>query len=66
MNVTAEVLGDDTYDLSLEEDATYGDVLRAVGLRQHEATVVVGESPVPEDAPVEVHRMKVLRLIQGG
>ena len=66
MNVTCEVVGDDTHDLDLDPDATYGDVLRAVGLSTHEASVLVDDRPVPEDSPVDTERVRVLRLIKGG
>lgn len=64
--VTAEVLGEDEYDLDLPEGATYADLLRAVDLNPHEASVLVDGRPVPEDAPVEADEVRVLRLIQGG
>ena len=66
MRVTCEVVGGDTRDLELDADATYGDVLEAVGLSRHEASVLVDGSPVPEDAPVEAEAVRVLRLIKGG
>jgi len=66
MNVTCEVVGGDTHDLDLDPDATYGDVLRAVGLSTHEASVLVDDRPVPEDSPVDAERVRVLRLIKGG
>lgn len=66
MNVTCEVVGGDTHDLDLAPDATYGDVLRAVGLSTHEASVLVDDRPVPEDSPVDTERVRVLRLIKGG
>ena len=66
MQVTCEVVGGETRDLELDADATYGDVLAAVGLSSHEASVLVDGSPVPEDAPVEADAVRVLRLIKGG
>ena len=66
MRVTCEVVGEGTRDLELDADATYGDVLEAVGLSAHEASVLVDGSPVPEDAPVETDAVRVLRLIKGG
>lgn len=65
MDVTVEVVGDDTYHLSLSEP-TYADLLRAVDLSPQEASVLVDGRPVPEDQPVEADRVRVLRLIQGG
>jgi sulfur carrier protein len=41
-------------------------VVREVGYRPHEVTVLVDDSPVPEDAPVETDHVRVLRLIAGG
>lgn len=64
--VTVEVLGDDEYELDLPRDATYGDLLAAVDLNPHRASVLVDGRPVPEDAPVEADSVRVLRLVQGG
>lgn len=64
--VTAEVVGEDEYDLDLPENATYGDLLRAVDLNPHEASVLVDGRPVPEDAPVDARSVRVLRLVRGG
>ena len=66
MNVTCEVLGEGTHELDLDADATYGDVIEAVGLSTQEASVLVDDSPVPEDRPVDADSVRVLRLIQGG
>lgn len=66
MRVTCAVPGDRDHDLDLPADATYGDVVRAVGYSVHEASVLVEGTPVPEDAPVEADRVTVLRLVQGG
>lgn len=66
MDVTCEVVGEGTEELSLADDATYADVCRATGYSPHEVTVLVDGSPVPEDAPVEVDRVRMLRLITGG
>ena len=65
MDVTVEVVGEDTYRVALEE-GTYADLLRAVDLSPHEASVLVEGRPVPEDRRVEADRVQVLRLIQGG
>jgi sulfur carrier protein len=65
MEVTVEVVGGERHELSLAAP-TYGDLLRAVGLSEHEATVLVDGRPVPEDAPVEVDRVRVLKLVTGG
>lgn len=64
--VTAEVLGDDEYDLDLDENATYADLLEAVDLNIHEASVLVDGRPVPADAPVDADSVRVLRLVRGG
>lgn len=66
MRVTCEVVAGDTHHLELPDEAVYGDVIRAVGLSEHEAAVLVDDSPVPEDAPVEAERVRLLRLVQGG
>ena len=66
MQVTVEVVGEDERTLELGTDATYGDVVRAVGYNTQEAAVLVDGTPVPEDAPVDTDRMTVLRLIKGG
>ena len=66
MRVTCEVVAGETHDLDLPDDAVYGDVIRAVGFSEHEAAVLVDDSPVPEDAPVAVERVRLLRLVQGG
>ena len=65
MNVTVEVLGEGTQELSLEE-GTYGDILDAVGLSPQEASVLVDGRPVPEDQPIDATEVTVLRLVQGG
>lgn len=65
MDVTVEVVGEGTYDLSLEEP-TYADLLSALDLSPHEASVMVDGRPVPEDGPVKADRVQVLRLIKGG
>lgn len=65
MDVTVDVLGEETHELTLAE-ATYADVLEAVGLSPNEATVLVDGRPVPDDAPVTESELTVLRLVQGG
>jgi sulfur carrier protein ThiS len=66
MQVTADIVGAGEHDLDLAADAAYADLLRALDLSPHEATVLVDGSPVPEDAPVTVDRVEVLRLVKGG
>ena len=65
MQVEVEVVGDDTHTIDVEE-GTYADLLAAIDLSPHEAAVLVDGRPVPEDAPVEAERVRVLRLIKGG
>ncbi len=66
MHVTVEVVGDETHEVESPPGGTYADLLAAVDLNQHEATVLVDGRPVPEDAPVEADSVQVLRLIKGG
>jgi sulfur carrier protein len=66
MRVTCDVVGEGVEECDLDPAATYGDVLRALGYSQHEASVLVDSSPVPEDAPVEADELQVLRLVKGG
>lgn len=65
MWVTVSVAGEEEYELEVD-DATYGDLLAAVDLSPQEAAVLVDGRPVPEDRPVDVERVEVLRLIEGG
>lgn len=64
--VTVAVVGEEAREVSVGPDATYADLLNAVGLSPHEATALVDGRPVPEDAPVTADRVRVLRLIKGG
>jgi len=66
MNVTVEVVGEETSEVAVGDGGTYADLVRAVDLSPHEVTVLVDGRPVPEDQPVEVDRVQVLRLIKGG
>jgi sulfur carrier protein len=66
MDVIVEVVGEDSYDLSLEGEPTYADLLAELDLSPHEASVMVDGRPVPEDGPVEAEHVRVLRLIAGG
>ncbi|WP_336342868.1 ubiquitin-like small modifier protein SAMP2 [Halalkalicoccus ordinarius] len=65
MDVTVEVVGEESYDLSLEQP-TYADLLAALDLSPHEVSVMVEGRPVPEDQSVETDHVRVLRLITGG
>ena len=66
MDVTVEVVGEDPREVSLVADATYADLLAAVDLSPHEASVLVDGTPVPEDERVEAEEVRVLRLVAGG
>lgn len=66
MQVTVEVVGEETREVEVGDDGTYADLIRAVDLSPHEVSVLVDGAPVPEDQPVEAPRVKVLRLIKGG
>lgn len=66
MNVTVEVVGEDTHELAVGDDATYADLLESVGLSPHEVSVMVEGTTVPEDQPVESDHVRVVRLIKGG
>lgn len=73
VRVTVDVKGETTRELDREsidardrEEPTYADLLREVGLSPHEASVLVDGRPVPEDRPVAVDHVTVLRLIKGG
>jgi sulfur carrier protein len=70
MRVSCEVVGEGARECDLAADATYGDLLRALGFSPHEATVLVGGTPAPEDAPVDADAdagdVRVLRLVEGG
>ncbi|QSG12526.1 Sulfur transfer protein involved in thiamine biosynthesis [Halapricum desulfuricans] len=66
MRVTVDVVGEDTHEIELEADGTYADLLEPLEYSRHEVSIVVDGQPVPEDQPVEVDRVQVLRLVQGG
>lgn len=67
VRVTVSVAGDEVHELEVEDgEATYGDLLSAVGLSPQEAAVLVDGRPVPEDRTVDAERVEVLRLIEGG
>ncbi len=66
MDVTVDVVGEDSHEVRLAETATYADLVEAVGHSPHEVSVLVDGSPVPEDQPVEAAHVEVLRLIKGG
>lgn len=66
MDVTVDVVNGPTESVTVPDDATYADLLAAVGFGPHEATALVEGSPVPEDAAVEASEARVLRLVSGG
>ena len=67
MDVTVEVVGEATHDLTLKgATPTYADLLAELDLSPHEVSVMVEGRPVPEDQPVEADQVRVLRLIKGG
>lgn len=66
MRVSVDVVNGGDHEVDLADGSTYADVLGAVDLRVHEATVLVEGRPVPADAPVEERSVRVLRLVSGG
>ena len=66
MHVTVEIVGEDRRGIDIGDDATYADVARAVGYSPHEVSVLVDDTPVPADQPVDADHVRVLRLIKGG
>jgi len=70
--VEVEIVGEGTREIPLGDlptdgaAPTYADLLDAVGYSPHEVSVLVDGQPVPEDRPVEVDRVQVLRLVKGG
>ncbi|WP_129114361.1 ubiquitin-like small modifier protein SAMP2 [Halegenticoccus tardaugens] len=66
MDVTVEVVGEETREVSVAAGATYAELLSPFDLSPHEVSVLVDGRPVPEDQPIEANRVKVLRLIKGG
>jgi sulfur carrier protein len=66
MNVTVDVVGEGSQEVTVDDGATYADVVRAVDRSPQEVSVLVDGSPVPEDQPVGVDHLQVLRLIKGG
>lgn len=65
MRVTVEVVGEDTHEFDVE-NATYADLLARIDLSPHEVSVMVDDTPVPEDQAVDADHVRVLRLIKGG
>ncbi|WP_380680130.1 ubiquitin-like small modifier protein SAMP2 [Salinigranum sp. GCM10025319] len=68
MHVSVDVVGEGSREVELPPEATYADLVRAVGYSVHEVTVLVDGRPVPEDQPVDADRedVRILRLVKGG
>ena len=66
MDVTVEVVGEETHHVSVAAGATYADLVAAVDHSPQAVSVLVDGTPVPEDRPVDADRVQVLRLIKGG
>jgi sulfur carrier protein len=66
MDVTVEVVGEGTHELSVGDESTYADLVTAVDLRVDEVSVLVDGRPVPEDRTVDAEHVRVLRLVKGG
>lgn len=66
MHVTVDVVGDDTHEFDVGEDATYADLLATLPYSVHEVSMMVDGRPVPEDQPVDTDHIRVVRLVQGG
>ena len=66
--VTVELVGEESTEVPVDDDTTYGDLLSPLDVSPHEVTLTVDGSPVPEDAPEDasVDRVRVVRLIEGG
>jgi sulfur carrier protein len=65
MQVTVEVVGEGVEEVSPAGD-TYGDLLAAVDLSPHEASVFVDGRPKPADGIVTESEVQVIRLVRGG
>mgnify|MGYP002760487118 FL=1 len=66
MDVTVEVVSETTHQVSIDNGATYADLLAAIDYSPQEVSVLVDGSPVPEDQPVGTETVRVVRLIKGG
>lgn len=64
MHVTADVVGGETHEI--DATGTYADLIEAVGLDPHAATVLVDGRPVPDDREIDAREVEVLRLVTGG
>ncbi|EMA70240.1 thiamine biosynthesis protein ThiS (sulfur donor) [Halorubrum aidingense JCM 13560] len=66
MNVTVDIVGEETAEYDLPDDATYDDLIRATGYHPQEASALVDGAPVPGDRVVDAKEVQLLRLIKGG
>ena len=66
MNVTVDIVGEDSHEVTVGDGDTYADLVEAVDRSPQEVSVLVDGSPVPEDQPVAVDHVQLLRLIKGG
>jgi sulfur carrier protein len=66
MEVTVAVVGGETHELDVADDATYGDLAEPLGFSRHEVSVLVDGRPVPEDDRVTADHVELLRLVKGG
>ena len=66
MDVTVDVVNEATHEVSVDATATYADLIAEIGYSPQAVSVLVGGSPVPEDQPVAVETVRVVRLIKGG
>lgn len=63
--MSVEVVGDGTEEVTVD-DGTYADLLEAVDLSPHEASVFVDGRPKPADGTVSETEVQVVRLVRGG
>lgn len=66
MDVTVEVVSEATHEVSVDDAATYADLLAEIDYSPQAVSVLVDGSPVPEDQPVAAETVQVVRLIKGG
>jgi sulfur carrier protein len=68
MEITVDVVGDETRTVEVPEGATYADLVAPLDVSVHEVSVMVDDRTVPEDQPIahDVDTVRVVRLVQGG
>jgi hypothetical protein len=66
MEVHVELIGEGRRTVSVDEPATYADVIRACGHSPQAVTAIVDGHPRPADTPVDTDELRLLRLIKGG